>query len=211
MDAKRGVEEVGQPAGRLCVAGRRPVPRANQKNQKQNPFLHPLHPLHPRRLRPTAFGRRAPPPPSPTTHPKTGNCGLRVDLPAAPAADAGQGAMGPLFAEELGLVLEVASSRAAAVAAAFTSAGVPCAAIGKVRCVCGGGFAAARSLHAPLLAWKGRERVCLAGALRVVVVSLSPHTLLGDDAFLSHQSDGEHFGRYFPTQRDDHDIIIFRG
>lgn len=57
-----------------------------------------------------------------------GNCGVSVDLPA-PAADP-HGAMAALFAEELGLVLEVAAEDEAAVLAAFAAAGVPCSAIG---------------------------------------------------------------------------------
>lgn len=57
-----------------------------------------------------------------------GNCGVAVDLPA-PAADA----MAALFAEELGLVLEVAPEHEAAVLAAYQAAGVACAAIGATQ------------------------------------------------------------------------------
>ena len=57
-----------------------------------------------------------------------GNCGVSVDLPA-PASDP-HGPMAALFAEELGLVLEVAAEDEAAVLAAYAAAGVPCAAIG---------------------------------------------------------------------------------
>lgn len=57
-----------------------------------------------------------------------GNCGVSVDLPT-PASDP-HGPMAALFAEELGLVLEVAPEHEAAVLAAYAAAGVPCAAIG---------------------------------------------------------------------------------
>lgn len=57
-----------------------------------------------------------------------GNCGVTVDLPA-PAHDP-HGPMAALFAEELGLVLEVAAADEAAVLATYAAAGVPCAAIG---------------------------------------------------------------------------------
>ena len=59
-----------------------------------------------------------------------GNCGVSVDLPAAGAADSSHGAMAALFAEELGLVLEVAPEHEAAVLAAYAAAGVACARIG---------------------------------------------------------------------------------
>ena len=59
-----------------------------------------------------------------------GNCGLQVDLPA-PAGDKG-GAFAALFAEELGLVLEVAAADAAAVAKEFSDAGACASIIGKV-------------------------------------------------------------------------------
>ena len=57
-----------------------------------------------------------------------GNCGVTVDLPA-PASDP-HGPLAALFAEELGLVLEVAPQHEAAVLAAYAAAGVPCAPIG---------------------------------------------------------------------------------
>jgi phosphoribosylformylglycinamidine synthase len=59
-----------------------------------------------------------------------GNCGISVDLPAASTADSGHGAMAALFAEELGLVLEVSPEHEAAVLAAYAAAGVACARIG---------------------------------------------------------------------------------
>jgi phosphoribosylformylglycinamidine synthase len=55
-----------------------------------------------------------------------GNCGLRVDLPN-PTGDA----LGALFAEELGMVLEVAEADADGVAARFSAVGVPCHSIGS--------------------------------------------------------------------------------
>ncbi|KAL4423911.1 hypothetical protein ABPG75_001212 [Micractinium tetrahymenae] len=55
-----------------------------------------------------------------------GNCGVSVDLPAGDA-------MAALFAEELGLVLEVAAENEAAVLAAYSAAGVPCSAIGSTQ------------------------------------------------------------------------------
>jgi phosphoribosylformylglycinamidine synthase len=58
----------------------------------------------------------------------SGNCGVAVDLPS-PASDP-HGPLAALFAEELGLVLEVAPENEAAVLAAYAAAGVPCAAIG---------------------------------------------------------------------------------
>ena len=82
--------------------------------------------------RPHPYRSSSPPPP---THPLqilemafAGNCGVSVDLPA-PAADP-HGALAALFAEELGLVLEVAPEDEAAVLAAYAAAGVPAAAIG---------------------------------------------------------------------------------
>ncbi len=53
-----------------------------------------------------------------------GNCGIEVRLPAA--ADP----IASLFAEELGLVIEVKDADEARVLAAFDDAGIPCAAIG---------------------------------------------------------------------------------
>lgn len=58
----------------------------------------------------------------------SGNVGVTAALPA-PAQG---GAMAALFAEELGLLLEVAPANEAAVLAAYTSAGVPAARIGAV-------------------------------------------------------------------------------
>lgn len=55
-----------------------------------------------------------------------GNCGVSVDLPEGDA-------MAALFAEELGLVLEVAAEEEAAVLAAYAAAGVPCSAIGATQ------------------------------------------------------------------------------
>ncbi|KAL6745568.1 CobB/CobQ-like glutamine amidotransferase domain-containing protein [Haematococcus lacustris] len=63
-----------------------------------------------------------------------GNCGVQVDL-AAPSlsADVGCGsALAALFAEELGLVVEVAAGEAEQVQAAYAGAGLAAARIGKV-------------------------------------------------------------------------------
>lgn len=57
-----------------------------------------------------------------------GNCGISVDLPL-PAG----GAMAALYAEELGLVLEVAAGREAEVLSAYAAAGVSASKIGTVR------------------------------------------------------------------------------
>lgn len=63
-----------------------------------------------------------------------GNCGLTVDLPAAEhAADARYGALSTLFAEELGLLLEVAPADVATVTSLFAQSGAPCAVIGRSR------------------------------------------------------------------------------
>jgi phosphoribosylformylglycinamidine synthase len=56
-----------------------------------------------------------------------GNCGIEIDLPFA-AADA----IPVLFAEELGLVIEVDEKDVGAVTADFQGAGVPCIQIGRV-------------------------------------------------------------------------------
>ena len=56
-----------------------------------------------------------------------GNCGLKIDLPAAEGGD-----LAALFAEELGLVLEVSPELEAEVVAAYEAAGVPVVAIGSV-------------------------------------------------------------------------------
>ena len=82
--------------------------------------LPPLTHQHPRILTPT-----------PPTLP--GNCGIEVDLPpAARASDRELGPLAPLFAEELGLVLEVNEDWAADVVAEYAAAGIPAAVIGKV-------------------------------------------------------------------------------
>ncbi len=60
-----------------------------------------------------------------------GNCGLEVDIPA-PAVDA-HGALAALFAEELGLVVEVASGQEAEVIAAYWQAGVSAEVVGRTR------------------------------------------------------------------------------
>ena len=62
--------------------------------------------------------------------PLSGNCGVSADLPA-PKSDP-HGALASLFAEELGLVLEVKASEAAAIAELYNKAGVPASVIGKV-------------------------------------------------------------------------------
>ena len=56
-----------------------------------------------------------------------GNCGIEVDLPFAPAD-----AVRTLFAEELGLVMEVDEADVGAVLADFAGADVPCMEIGRV-------------------------------------------------------------------------------
>ncbi|PNH07785.1 putative phosphoribosylformylglycinamidine synthase, chloroplastic/mitochondrial [Tetrabaena socialis] len=62
-----------------------------------------------------------------------GNCGISADLPLpAHAADQPHGALGSLFAEELGLVLEVASANAQAVLDTYKAHGIPASVIGKV-------------------------------------------------------------------------------
>jgi phosphoribosylformylglycinamidine synthase len=79
-----------------------------------------------------------------------GNCGLRVDLPN-PTGDA----LGALFAEELGMVLEVAEADADGVAARFSAVGVPCHSIGSALT----GSRAVRS-RAPGAAWTRKKRAC---------------------------------------------------
>eukprot|EP00967_Tisochrysis_lutea_P087892 scaffold124427_cov20-Tisochrysis_lutea.AAC.3 len=66
----------------------------------------------------------------------TGNCGLSVDLalPSSPE-DAAYGAHASLFAEELGLVLEVKAAEAQEIASLYSQAGVGASIIGKV-CTC---------------------------------------------------------------------------
>lgn len=62
-----------------------------------------------------------------------GNCGISVDLPApAEAASPELSTYAALFAEELGLVLEVHPDKAALVSSLFNQAGVPCSIIGSV-------------------------------------------------------------------------------
>jgi hypothetical protein len=64
---------------------------------------------------------------------QTGNCGISVDLPApAEAASPELSTYAALFAEELGLVLEVHPDKAALVSSLFNQAGVPCSIIGSV-------------------------------------------------------------------------------
>ena len=65
-----------------------------------------------------------------------GNRGATVDVPVAAAS-----AMDALFAEELGLVLEIQAANVATVLAAYTSAGIPCVQIGTVGAVVGPGAA----------------------------------------------------------------------
>lgn len=60
-----------------------------------------------------------------------GNCGLQADL-AAPASDP-HGAIASLFAEELGLVIEVKAADAAAIVEQYKKAGVAAAVVGKTR------------------------------------------------------------------------------
>lgn len=73
------------------------------------------------------------PPPCRPTIARAGNCGISVDLPTpTSAASAELSSFAALFAEELGLVLEVAGDKAALVSSLFNQAGVPCSIIGKV-------------------------------------------------------------------------------
>lgn len=64
--------------------------------------------------------------------PSTGNCGFSVDLPAPAAASPELATFAALYAEELGLVLEVHPDKAALVSSLFNQAGVPCSIIGSV-------------------------------------------------------------------------------
>lgn len=75
----------------------------------------------------------APPPPCLPCNPNLspGNCGISVDLPAPAAATPGLESYAALFAEELGLVLEVDPAKAGAVTSLFNQAGVPCSIIGR--------------------------------------------------------------------------------
>jgi phosphoribosylformylglycinamidine synthase len=62
-----------------------------------------------------------------------GNCGISVDLPTPTSAASPQlASFAALFAEELGLVLEVHPEKAALVSSLFNQAGVPCSIIGRV-------------------------------------------------------------------------------
>jgi len=58
----------------------------------------------------------------------SGDRSLSLDVPAAGASP-----LSPLFAEEVGLLLEVAPADEAAVLAAYAAAGVPCARVGSAR------------------------------------------------------------------------------
>ena len=58
---------------------------------------------------------------------------MQADLPAASAQDSAHGAFASLFAEELGLVLEVQSSDAASIVEAYCRAGLTAYVVGKVR------------------------------------------------------------------------------
>eukprot|EP00955_Chlamydomonas_euryale_P022055 232926-Chlamydomonas_euryale.AAC.2 len=58
-----------------------------------------------------------------------GNCGVVADLPT-PASDP-HNVFAALFAEELGLILEVPASQADSVAAKYAAAGVAASVIGK--------------------------------------------------------------------------------
>lgn len=60
----------------------------------------------------------------------SGNCGLQVDLPAPKLESSG--VIGTLFAEELGLLLEVDSAQESAVLSSYRDAGLPVSRIGTV-------------------------------------------------------------------------------
>ena len=60
----------------------------------------------------------------------TGDCGIEVDLPEPVCNPTSP--FSALFAEELGLVIEVDTEAAGSVSQQFESAGVPCRVIGKV-------------------------------------------------------------------------------
>ena len=66
------------------------------------------------------------------TCPTSGNCGISVDLPAPSDASADMATYAALFAEELGLVLEVTPGTAEMATSLFNQAGVPCSIIGTV-------------------------------------------------------------------------------
>jgi hypothetical protein len=80
---------------------------------------------------PRSLSKRCAAPPQILEMAFAGNCGVEADL-APPASDP-HGPLASLFAEELGLVLEVAPEKEAAVLAAYAAAGVPAAAIGASR------------------------------------------------------------------------------
>jgi phosphoribosylformylglycinamidine synthase len=58
-----------------------------------------------------------------------GNCGIDITIPSSTSS---YGAIGTLFSEELGLVIEVLPSNVAEVMEVYTTAGVPCVSIGSV-------------------------------------------------------------------------------
>eukprot|EP00899_Mesostigma_viride_P024447 jgi/Mesvir1/5187/Mv15320-RA.1 len=64
-----------------------------------------------------------------------GDCGIDVDLPVTGSSADGKESQvfRTLFAEELGLVIEVSSANVKEVMAAYASKGVPCLSIGRVR------------------------------------------------------------------------------
>lgn len=61
----------------------------------------------------------------------TGNCGVSVDLPSPTSADA-HGPLATLFAEELGLIIEVSKAKKDTVLAMFASHNVPATVVGHV-------------------------------------------------------------------------------
>jgi phosphoribosylformylglycinamidine synthase len=68
-----------------------------------------------------------------TPHFLPGNCGISVDLPLPTSAASPElASFAALYAEELGLVLEVSPDNAALASSLFNQAGVPCSIIGKV-------------------------------------------------------------------------------
>jgi len=69
-----------------------------------------------------------------------GNCGFELSVPPAPSPSASKGqesnehaAIRALFSEELGLLLEVADKDVDAVLAAYSTASVPCVAVGRTQ------------------------------------------------------------------------------
>eukprot|EP00897_Mesotaenium_endlicherianum_P000810 jgi/Mesen1/1072/ME000123S00248 len=68
-----------------------------------------------------------------------GNCGITADVaPPKGATSSREAPFAALFAEELGLLLEVSSANQEAAVAAFAAAGVPCSAIGRTESSGGG-------------------------------------------------------------------------